>query len=178
MGHCRDSRAEASTTGMDRSRDSVKAYSWAHSGVFYRVGLTHFGIVGTTWSWFGDVVSSRGRCGSTLSAGVPSLRIHSAGTWSFAPPRSLARRGLGRSPRLAALLGGDLIGCPASQTCSTRTWSVNRLVRFMGLAGYPFPGYPTKGGFQCRLHGCHGSRELMEDCCQGFEREGRLRCRG
>jgi hypothetical protein len=75
MGHFRDLDVEASTTGVDRPRESVRAYSWVHVGVFHRVYLMPFGIVGTSWSWFGDVVSCRDRRGSTTSARVPSLWI-------------------------------------------------------------------------------------------------------
>jgi hypothetical protein len=102
MGHWRDSDAEASTIGVDRPRKSVSVYSWAHVGVFHRVCLMPYGTVGTTWSWFGDVVSFDDRRGSTMSARVPSLRV-----WSVVPPDRLVWRRLGRSSTL--------------QTCSTGT---------------------------------------------------------
>jgi hypothetical protein len=64
-------------------------------------------------------------------------------TWSYVLPRRLARGGLGRSPRIVDLLGGDLVACPASQTCSAWTWSLapprglarRRLSRSPCLAG-------------------------------------------
>jgi hypothetical protein len=42
----------------------------------------------------------------------------SAETWSSAPPREVARQGLGRLLCLARLLGRDLIACSTSQGCS------------------------------------------------------------
>jgi hypothetical protein len=94
----------------------------------------------------GDFVSCRGRRGSIASARVPSswvrsegtlvgrpvLQTFSAGTWLVAPPRRLARLGLGRSPPLPDLLNRnliirpteqDLVARPASQTRSARAWS-------------------------------------------------------
>jgi hypothetical protein len=79
-------------------------------GVFHRVCLRPFSTVGTVQSWFGDVASCRGRRGLTVLIWVPFLRPRPAGVWSFAPPRKLARWGLGRSSRFAHLLGGDLVG--------------------------------------------------------------------
>jgi hypothetical protein len=75
------------------------------------------------WTWFGDIVSCRGRSGPTTLARAPSLRICLMGNWSVAPPRRLARQGLGRSPCLTDLLGGGLVVRSALQTCSTGTWS-------------------------------------------------------
>jgi hypothetical protein len=63
----------------------------------------------------------------------PTSQTCSVETLSFAPPRSLAQRRLGRSPRITDLLGGDcladlliedLVVRPASLSCS-----VNRLER-------------------------------------------------
>jgi hypothetical protein len=63
----------------------------------------------------------------------------SAGTWSFAPPRILARSIFGHSPRLVDLLGGGLVVCPTLHTCSAWTWSFalpHRLAR-RGLSRSP-----------------------------------------
>jgi hypothetical protein len=56
MGHCRDSGAKVSATGVDRPRESVRVNPWAHAGVFHHVCLRPFGTVGTVQSWFGDVL--------------------------------------------------------------------------------------------------------------------------
>jgi hypothetical protein len=55
--------------------------------------------------------------------GAPSSRVHSVGTRSFAPPRGLARQGLGRLLRLTDLLGRDLVVHSALPTCLVGTWS-------------------------------------------------------
>jgi hypothetical protein len=123
MGHCRYSGVEASMTGVDRPCKLVRVYPWAHVGVFHRVCLMPFGTVGMSWLWFGDVVSCRDHRWPTTLVRVPSSRIHSVRTLSFAPPRRLARRGLGRLPRLAYLLGRYLVILPASWTCSAGAWS-------------------------------------------------------
>jgi hypothetical protein len=81
-------------------------------GVFHRVCLRPFGTVGTVQAWFDDVLSCRGCRGSLVVR--PASHNCSAGAWSFSPPHRHAWRGLGRSPRLADLLGGDLVGRPAS----------------------------------------------------------------
>lgn len=47
--------------------------------------------------------------GQQRQDGVPSLWVHSVGTPSFALPRGLAPRGLGRPLRLVDLLDGDLV---------------------------------------------------------------------
>jgi hypothetical protein len=60
-------------------------------------------------TWLGDVASCHGHRGLATTAYVPFLWIHLAGTWSFIPPSKSARRGLGRSPHLTDLLGGDLV---------------------------------------------------------------------
>jgi hypothetical protein len=43
--------------------------------------------------------------------------------WHGFLPCGSAQRGFGRSPLLADLLDGDLVGRHASQTCSTGIWS-------------------------------------------------------
>jgi hypothetical protein len=43
MGHCRDSGAEVSATGVVRPRESVRVYLWAYVGVFYGVCQRPFG---------------------------------------------------------------------------------------------------------------------------------------
>jgi hypothetical protein len=90
------------------------AYPWAHVGLFHRVYLMPFGTIGTTWSWFGGVMSCRGRRGLTVLAWVPSLRIRSVVVLSVAPPHRLARWGLGRSPCLADVLDENLVVRPTS----------------------------------------------------------------
>jgi hypothetical protein len=59
-------------------------------------------------------------------------------------------RGLGRPSHLANLIDGDLVICPASQTCSAWTWSFVppcRLARpeqgLWAFSGYPVPRYMT-----------------------------------
>jgi hypothetical protein len=47
----------------------------------------------------------------------------SAGTWSSASPRSVARHGLSRPLRLARLLDMDLVVCFSSRGCLVGTWS-------------------------------------------------------
>jgi hypothetical protein len=61
MGHYRDSGVEASMTGVDRSRDSVRAYPSAHARMFHHVCLMSFGTICTAWPWFDHVVSCHGR---------------------------------------------------------------------------------------------------------------------
>jgi hypothetical protein len=88
------------------------------------------------------------------------------GTWSVALHHRLARRGLGR-PASCALLGGDLVDCSTSQTCSAWIWSSclagfarrgpgqsRRLTDLLGepgleqrsraYFGYPVPMYSTQ----------------------------------
>jgi hypothetical protein len=57
------------------------------------------------------------------------LVVAVVGVWSFAPPRIIARQGLGHSPRLIDMLGGGLVGRPALQTYSVGTWLVAPLRR-------------------------------------------------
>jgi hypothetical protein len=110
MGHCRYFDAEPSTTGVDRPRELVRAYSWVHTRVFHHVYLTPFGIVGTTCSWL-----------VTLCL-VGAIRGRQR--WPRFLPCGSARWGFDRSPHLAHLIGGDLVVHPASQTCSAGAWSV------------------------------------------------------
>jgi hypothetical protein len=58
-------------------------------------------------------------CGCKDLVGSFTLLAYSVGTWLVAPPCWLTWRGLGRSLRLAGLLGGELVGCIASLACST-----------------------------------------------------------
>jgi hypothetical protein len=51
MGHCRDSGAEVSATGVVRLRESVRVYLWAHVGVL-RSMVSDGGIL--VRSWFGE----------------------------------------------------------------------------------------------------------------------------
>jgi hypothetical protein len=127
-GHCRDSDAKALMTGVDWPHEFVRVYPWAHEGVFRRVCQRPFGTVCTVRTWLGDVVSYRDRHGLAASAFVPSLWIRLSDTWSFTPPRRLARRILGHLPpprrltrrglscpsHLANSLGEDLVVRPAS----------------------------------------------------------------
>jgi hypothetical protein len=53
----------------------------------------------------------------------PPRRLARRRLWSFVPPRRLARRGFGRSLRLSHLLDGEFVIRPASQTRSTMLWS-------------------------------------------------------
>jgi hypothetical protein len=126
VGHCRDFGAEALLTEVDWLHESVWVFPWAHAGVFHCVSQRPLGAVCTIQTWLDDVASYCGRRGLAASTCVPFLRISLVGTWSSAPSRRLTRRGLGRSSRLADLLGGDLVG----------KWAGERL---MGLAlGTPF----------------------------------------
>jgi hypothetical protein len=73
------------------ARDLLVLYVW------FECGLVMLCLVATiVGRWFGNVVSCRDHRGPPASAWVPSLRILSAGTWSSALSRRLARRGLGR----------------------------------------------------------------------------------
>jgi hypothetical protein len=145
-GHYRDSDAEAHKTEVDWPHESVRVYLWAHAGVIHRVCQRPFDIVCMVQTWFGDVASCCDHCGPVASAWVPSLWIRScrslvvrptsqtrsAGVWSFIPPCRLAQRGLGHSPRLVDLLGGDLVVCLASQTCSAGFGCSPRLIDLVG----------------------------------------------
>jgi hypothetical protein len=51
----------------------------------------------------------------------------SAGTWSAAPPRWLARWGLGQPLYFVVLFGGDIVNRSASQFCLTGTWIDNEV---------------------------------------------------
>lgn len=59
------------------------------------------------------------------------------GAWSVAPPRILARRGLGRSPRLSDLLGRGSFVRPASQNCSAGARSFASQTCLVGLGHSP-----------------------------------------
>jgi hypothetical protein len=61
--------------------------------------------------------------GQMRRAGVPSSRVHSVRTRSFALPHGLTRQGISRTLCLVDLLGGDLVICLAARTCSTGIWS-------------------------------------------------------
>lgn len=61
--------------------------------------------------------------GQMRRAGVPSSRVHSVRTRSFALPHGLTRKGISRTLGLVDLLGGDLVVCLAARTCSAGTWS-------------------------------------------------------
>jgi hypothetical protein len=56
----------------------------------------------------------------------------SAGAWSFAPPRRLARWGFGHSPCLAELLGRDLV---AGLLHKLARWGLGRSPRLADLLG-------------------------------------------
>jgi hypothetical protein len=86
---------------------------------------------------------------------TPELGLASARIWSSVPPRRLARWGLGHPSHPADLLGGDLIVCPTSQTCSAGfgharleqgLWALLRVPPFLGTRqrGSPSGIYPRE----------------------------------
>jgi hypothetical protein len=56
----------------------------------------------------------------------------SVGTWSFAPPREVARQRLSRPLHLTRFLGGDLVTRSASYGCSEGLGRPLRLARLLG----------------------------------------------
>jgi hypothetical protein len=81
-------------------------------------------------SWFGDDLSCRADVGQQRRPGLlpcwsawrglgrsPRLADLLGGGLLVRPASWTCLAGLGRSPRLADLLGGDLVARPASQTC-------------------------------------------------------------
>jgi hypothetical protein len=63
------------------------------------------------------------------------LRTCSAGTWSFAPPRRLARRGLDRSCRLVDLLGGVAVTWSFAPPRRLTWWGLDCSRHLMYLLG-------------------------------------------
>jgi hypothetical protein len=138
MGHCRDSGAEAprlELTGPASQRGLI-------CGRTRRCSIVSVGhllvLVGTTWSWFGDVVSCRGCHGPRASALVPSLWISSVENRSFALPRRLAQWVLGHSPCLADSLGFSTV------SWSSESWSTNPPCRVGRRSWAPSIAFPKK----------------------------------
>jgi hypothetical protein len=112
-GHNRDSSVEALMTGLTGP--------WVSEG--YICGHMRGCSIASARALL--ILYVRFGRGLPASACVFFIWISLAGTWSFTLPHRLARRGHGRSPRLADLLGEDLVVRPTMQTYSVRNWSVN-----------------------------------------------------